>query len=345
MKCKLCGTKTGKFLRSYHMECVSCFKDQWYLMGKAIDEYHLGITSKSVAMGNFMRATEDVFIQNYFWENIYSHSELRTYDKLIFSQGQIQAREEKKQSKNICPNGTIALTDSGIYILGGNTFYIPYRKVIDVGTEKMIWFGTEVYIDVRTSSPLRHRYGIKAVDKKDENFAYTVCDIVRFMAGIESKEKKNHLIRTNPKPIDLLFRAYPVEATVLPVDMTQTKIAETKEKVPVVENIPYQTSFKKHIWTMEEDELCCRKYLELYVIAHSNKGLYQFVEELSAIMPEISKGSLRMKTQNIKQLCIEHCIPDSLTVKPLSQYSKQNATAFNKVLTDLRLSKTTSWNE
>ena len=217
--------------------------------------------------------------------------------------------------------------------------------MIDVGTEKMIWFGTEVYIDVRTSSPLRHRYGIKAVDKKDENFAYTVCDIVRFMAGIESKEKKNHLIRTNPKPIDLLFRAYPVEATVLPVDMTQTKIAETKEKVPVVENIPYQTSFKKHIWTMEEDELCCRKYLELYVIAHSNKGLYQFVEELSAIMPEISKGSLRMKTQNIKQLCIEHCIPDSLTVKPLSQYSKQNATAFNKVLTDLRLSKTTSWNE
>ena len=91
-------------------------------------------------------------------------------------------------------------------------------------------------------------------------------------------------------------------------------------------------------YTSEEDELCCRKYFEMFVIAHSNKSLYQFVEELSAILPEISKGSLRMKTQNIKQLCIEHRLPDSLIAKPLSQYSMQNASAFKRVLSDLRLS-------
>ena len=238
MRCRLCGNKTEKFFCSYHAECVRLFKDQWFLMGKAIDEYRLGFTSKQVALNKFIQAASDSIIQNYFQSNIYSSTVLRTYDKLVFSQSLVQCSEEKNrchmertglsyakypqwqaQAINICSNGTIALSDSGIYIIGESNLYIPYGKVIDAGITKIPFIGTEVYFDVKTTSPHRHRYAIRAIDKKDVYLAYSLCDIIRFMAGIRESENKNHLIHTPPSSINLIFMAYPVESSVPPLDI------------------------------------------------------------------------------------------------------------------------------
>ena len=86
-----------------------------------------------------------------------------------------------------------------------------------------------------------------------------------------------------------------------------------------------------HRWTFEEDILCCRRFFEQYVEQRSSMDLQYFAQQLHWELPEISVGSLRMKAQNIQQLCREHSIRSSLNAKPLTQYSQQNRRAFVQV--------------
>ena len=234
MKCRLCGTPTGKFLSQYHSSCVVEFKRQWALMGQAMDEYNAGITSFLVAKERLIRASAESNVQRFFWSNIYSRNELRTYDKLIYSQNFICASEEKNRchmertglsyakypqweqsTHSICQNGTIALTDSGVYILGDGaaTIYIPYSKIVDVGFEDSRWFGPSAYFDVKTTSPRRHRYSVTALDRKFKNISVTVYDVLRFMSGLKAQESKKHLVNTPPHPLDLIFERYTTNTT------------------------------------------------------------------------------------------------------------------------------------
>lgn len=359
MKCDLCGNPTGKFFSHYHPECAAAFKKQWALMGKCIDDYNEDLMNLSAAKEQFIRSSAESHAQRLFWSHIYSRSELRTYDKLVFSQNFVCVSEEKNRchmertglsyakypqwetnSRRICQNGTIALSDSGVYILGGGeaTRYIPYGKIVDVGLNNSSWFGQSAYFDVRTTSSSRHRYSVSALDKKFKNIAVTVYDILRFMVGLKAQEVKTHLINNPPYPMDLMFDLYAPD----PVILQHTEVKKQSPSVNVT-TATVQTktvdngNYQRHRWTMAEDELCCRKYLEWYVVNHSSMDLIQFVRMLEKALPDISAGSLRMKTQNIKQLCIEHGIRDSLDAKPLAQYSRQNAVAFQRAKTELGL--------
>ena len=106
------------------------------------------------------------------------------------------------------------------------------------------------------------------------------------------------------------------------------KPAEITQPKPVVAQRSSASTAPKHHWTIEEDTLCCRRFFEWYVVQQSSMDLQQFAEQLHLALPSISVGSLKMKTQNIKQLCIEHGIKNSLGAKPLNQYSQQNYRAF-----------------
>ena len=86
-----------------------------------------------------------------------------------------------------------------------------------------------------------------------------------------------------------------------------------------------------HRWTYEEDLLCCRRFFEQYVEQRSSMDLQFFAQQLHRELPEISVGSLRMKAQNIQQLCNEQGIRSNLAAKPLTQYSQQNRRAFMQV--------------
>ena len=94
-----------------------------------------------------------------------------------------------------------------------------------------------------------------------------------------------------------------------------------------------------HRWTMEEDEICCRTFLECYVINKGNMETAQFVQMLSREVPDISEGSLRMKAQNIKYLAVQAGLEETSTMKWLSQYSLQCEKAFNKTVDRLGLRK------
>ena len=101
-------------------------------------------------------------------------------------------------------------------------------------------------------------------------------------------------------------------------------------KVVLTKNVSVKKN-QYHRWTYEEDLLCCRKFFKQYVAQRSSMDLQFFAQQLHRELPEISVGSLRMKAQNIQQLCIEQGIRSSLAAKPLTQYSQQNRRAFLQV--------------
>lgn len=92
-----------------------------------------------------------------------------------------------------------------------------------------------------------------------------------------------------------------------------------------------------HRWTLEEDTICCRRFLEYYVIQQKNTNIEQFLQMLEKEVPEIPVGSLRMKLQNIKYLSTQAGLKDTFYIKGLNQYSKQCYAAFNQELLRLGL--------
>lgn len=90
-----------------------------------------------------------------------------------------------------------------------------------------------------------------------------------------------------------------------------------------------------HRWTLEEDEICCRRFIEYYVVKKSAMHITQFFQMLSKEVPEVSEGSLRMKIQNVKYLSMRGKLEDTASIKPLSQYSMQCERAFKKTVSDL----------
>ena len=94
----------------------------------------------------------------------------------------------------------------------------------------------------------------------------------------------------------------------------------------------------RHIWTMEEDEICCRRFLEYYVVKRSNLDTVSFLQMLAKEVPEVPEGSLRMKIQNIKYLTEQGGISDTSNFKCLSQHSMQCKKAFDKALKALNIS-------
>ena len=100
---------------------------------------------------------------------------------------------------------------------------------------------------------------------------------------------------------------------------------------------PYVRSSNVHRWTMEEDAICCKRFLEYYVLQGSNLDTIQFLQMLAKEVPDVSEGSLRMKIQNIKYLVEREGIENTSTLKWLSQYSVQCEKAFYQALRELNI--------
>lgn len=207
MKCKLCGKPTEKLLQNHHKECADMLRARLNSMDDVINDYKAGKTCFDEAKIKLIEVSSDEYVQKFFWNKIYPRSEIRTDDKLIFSQNSIRVSEEKnrchmertglsyaKYPKWECirsvifSNATFVMTDTGIYFIDDNTLYIPYNKIVGVGIENSGFSGSEVYFDVKTSSPHRHRYSLQT---DDCNFAPTVCDALEFMTGMGTALRRN----------------------------------------------------------------------------------------------------------------------------------------------------------
>lgn len=107
--------------------------------------------------------------------------------------------------------------------------------------------------------------------------------------------------------------------------------------VPFIETRSYHQTSTVHRWTMQEDEICCRRFLEYYVVKRSNLDTVSFLQMLAKEVPDVPEGSLRMKIQNIKYLTEQEGISDTSNFKRLNSYSKQNKEAFYKALKGLNI--------
>lgn len=205
MRCKLCGKPTGKFLSTCHPECEQKLHNELLEMDAVISAFEKGEISRREAIAQLIRASSTEYIQKLFWDNIPTKSDIRTYEHLVFCYRFVEVSEEKNRCrmertglsyarypqwesapKKICDTAKLALTDGGVYFLDMKPYYIPYSKIVDVGVDTF-FTRKEVYFDVKTSSPHRHRYCIWAFDKKDQDIVENVCSIIRLMAGIDSK--------------------------------------------------------------------------------------------------------------------------------------------------------------
>ena len=90
----------------------------------------------------------------------------------------------------------------------------------------------------------------------------------------------------------------------------------------------------KHTWTFEEDYTCCMQYLRYIFDNSQNKNVASLIYNLSLKLPSLERGSIRMKLQNIKQICMEHSFNDEMDISPLENYSRQCLRAFVEALRD-----------
>ena len=92
----------------------------------------------------------------------------------------------------------------------------------------------------------------------------------------------------------------------------------------------------KHTWTFEEDYTCCMQYLRYIYDTPEDQSVNDLIRELSLKLPDLTRGSIRMKLQNIKQICMEHSFNDEMDISPLENYSRQCLRAFVEALKDYK---------
>lgn len=99
----------------------------------------------------------------------------------------------------------------------------------------------------------------------------------------------------------------------------------------------YVRSSNIHRWTVEEDTICCKKFLDYYVIRQSDMDIAQFLQMLAKEVPDVPDGSLRMKMQNIKFLAKREGLRDTSSFTGLSQYSIQCEKAFYQIIKEMNI--------
>ncbi len=112
--------------------------------------------------------------------------------------------------------------------------------------------------------------------------------------------------------------------------MIKLKILFIKEIIKLMNN---------HNWTYAEDYICCLEYLAYVFDNCEDESMEPLVNILSLKLPQIKRGSIRMKIQNIKQVALDTGLEDGLKISPLTQYSMQCKRAFSKAGDDFFSSK------
>ena len=93
----------------------------------------------------------------------------------------------------------------------------------------------------------------------------------------------------------------------------------------------------RHYWTYEENEICCRRYLESFVLKNSGLSMSAFAKTLKQEMPQLKESSIKNKISNIRYLSLNAGLADSMSCAPLANCSADNVAAFNALLREYHL--------
>lgn len=202
MRCKLCGKSTNKILCTYHDECKQKLEAELSDMDLIYENYQNGVYSWKTAKSKFIDTASSGYVNKFFSNNVANKNDIDTHDRIVYSYSGAEILEEKNRCKmkrtglsyarypqwqpatyKISDFATVVLTDKGLYLLGICTLKFPYSKIINCGIDNFL--GTaSFYFDVKTSSPHRHRYKIKIVDKR-QAFKITehIYQVLELMLG------------------------------------------------------------------------------------------------------------------------------------------------------------------
>ena len=93
----------------------------------------------------------------------------------------------------------------------------------------------------------------------------------------------------------------------------------------------------RHRWTYAENEVCCRHYLEQYVLHCGDLSVSAFVRLLKQELPQLKENSIRRKVHNIRHLSLEAKLNDSMKCTAESNCSSDNRKAFYTLLSEYGL--------
>lgn len=88
----------------------------------------------------------------------------------------------------------------------------------------------------------------------------------------------------------------------------------------------------KHKWTLYEEQIVLEMYIDYFIKQHKNMKNNDFIYAIAGKCPDIPFNSIKMKTQNIKQLCIDFNVADSFIISPLKNYSQTSKMLFINLL-------------
>ena len=128
------------------------------------------------------------WVSDYDGDTKKSEEELMKIDKAMHNRGYMKGPETQAENVN---KDRLARDQSNHlrrivateYLENGKDYYIPYSKIVDVGI-KTTFSRKEVYFDVKTSSPHRHRYSARTADKKNSEFTDNAYKLLMLMTGI-----------------------------------------------------------------------------------------------------------------------------------------------------------------
>ena len=93
-----------------------------------------------------------------------------------------------------------------------------------------------------------------------------------------------------------------------------------------------------HKWTPAENELCCRCYLQRYILNKETIPISALAHLLEPELPEISYNSIRLKLLNTRYLCCRAGLQDASVGSSSSHCSFDHEAAFQKILKEFGLS-------
>lgn len=216
MKCKLCGKPTEGFFQAYHQACMDSLQKELAVLDKLIIDYENGTLSGDQARRGIIQASSVQPLENFLWNKVYNRTTITYSNRLIFCDSGIEVLEEKNRCTmvrtglsyaryprwacntiKLCDYATLALTDSGVYCLDKNDLYIPYSKIVDVGVD-CSFRCKYLYFDVKTTSPHRHRYSLRLVANREDNYINNICSLLRIMANIPQKTNSENRMENTP---------------------------------------------------------------------------------------------------------------------------------------------------
>ena len=195
MKCEYCKQQVG-FLKWYHEECKVSAEKTLRQIENVLNQHKSDETvSKEVTLELREIVLSNALYKNYLESKIIDKTAIHVNEVVICVESGVKISETKNRCKMVetgyryekMPTwsekqllldntGIVIFTDKAIYLYAGmKTMRYPYNKIVNYGYEK-IWTLKYAYFDVKTTSPLPHRFSFTDYFKnknaeKEQNIA------------------------------------------------------------------------------------------------------------------------------------------------------------------------------